>query len=91
MADDTTLKILQSRFWQLKDQIDLTEAKSGPIRAERDRVIAEHRKVTEMLEDQIKTIEKDLFENKQELSMIVKALRDQETGKAVLGPRPAAN
>lgn len=73
---------MRKRFHELGRKREAILAKTGPLRAERDRIIAEADAKAKGLADAFKKIEKDegLFEIDMERGMIAKALGGK-TGK----------
>jgi uncharacterized coiled-coil DUF342 family protein len=71
---------MRARFQELRDQIAAIEAASGPLRAKRDAIHAEAQKIADKakpLDRQILSAEAGLYELKNELAMLARALGGQ--------------
>jgi hypothetical protein len=71
---------MRLRFAELREQIEAKEAASGPLRAKRDAIHAEAQKIADKakpLDLQILMAEAGLYEAKNELAMLARALGGQ--------------
>ncbi len=73
---------LKKEFWQLQSQIDAIEAESTPKRIFRDQKVNEYDAYIRTLDTEIKEIEKDLVELKNQQGMASRAIGGQ------VGARP---
>ncbi len=73
---------LRAEFWQLQSQIEAIEAESGPKRQIRDQKVNEYDSYIRTLDREIKEIEKDLGELKNQQGMASRAIGGQ------VGERP---
>ena len=76
---------MRVRFHELGAQRDQKLAVSGPLRAQRDLLIAEHEATITALNAQIKEAEAGLYEIDTERGRIARFLVDPKTGKANTG------
>jgi hypothetical protein len=65
---------MKKRFWELKAQQAKQRAKSGPVRAERDKLVAKHLKEVEAADKKVAAAEDGLFEIEQEMALLVRAV-----------------
>lgn len=71
MFDHATM---QKRFWELTRKREEIAAQAGPLRAERDALIAKHTAEVQPLEAKIKQVEAPLFDIDRERGLIARAL-----------------
>lgn len=73
----------RARFAELQGEIAAIEAKSAPLRVKRDVHVQKARKVEDDMNADIRKAEKGLYEMKQELAMLSRALGGKTT---LVGP-----
>lgn len=78
MFDPETMR---RRFHELAQKRDAITAKSGPLRVQRDALIAAHEAQVRPLEAQIKAAEAGLYDISREIGIIARALNGK-TGAA---------
>lgn len=65
---------LRARFAEIKVQVEAIESASAPLREKRDRHVQKAREAEDKMNAEIKAAEAGLFDLKQEMGMIVRAL-----------------
>jgi len=71
-----TPEAMKKRFHVLQAEIDKIEAKSGPLREKRDAKAQKYAEDLEKDNEAIRRAEKGLFDKKQELAMIARAVQN---------------
>lgn len=86
MAKAPALKLpsneeMKARFHDLGKEVAAIEAKSGPLRAERDKLVNENALKIKAMDEKIKKVEDGLFDIKMERGNLVRLLKGA-TGEA---------
>jgi hypothetical protein len=66
---------LREEFKKLSSIRESIVSKSAPLRATRDKFVNDARDKEQKMNDEIKSVEKDLYEIDQQIGMIVRALK----------------
>lgn len=82
MASPFTIKNLQTRMAEVKEEIAAIMAKAGPLREARDAWSAEADRKRQEMNAEIKAVEAGLFDLRQEEAMIAKALGGKSLNRA---------
>jgi len=75
--------LMRARFGELRDQIAAIEAVSGPLRAQRDAILAQAQAIADTakpIELKILTAEVGLYDAKNEMAMLSRALGGNTAG-----------
>ena len=71
---------MRKEFWRLKAEVEAMEAEIAPLRAEYDKINQDFHKKIEPIRKKLKTAEAPLFDLKNQMGMIVRALGGRTGG-----------